>query len=312
MPIYLTLHVHGAAVNASGSLGVVTEEHGIKIIFNVLTKQELRFSSDAVFGNKTVKLAISGKGGVGKSTLAAALSLLIARQGRTVLAVDADPDANLAAALGISAAEQQAIIPIAERKQLIEERTGAKVSQYGQVFKINPEVSDIAENYAYHHDGVALLVLGAVERAGGGCACPESILLRALVSDLVLYKKDALILDMEAGVEHLGRATARGVECMLVVVEPGQRSVDCGRRVREMAGELGIKNVRAVANKVTSAADEQFIREALGELPLIGSIPYSEAFRQSDRDGHSVLDGLDEEIVRRFSHILEQLDGSAS
>ena len=174
-----------------------------------------------------LKLAISGKGGVGKSTLAAALATLLAEKGGRVLAVDADPVANLATALGIPAAAQAQIIPISQRKALIEERTGAKVKQYGQIFKINPEVSDIADTCAYRHNGVALLVLGAVKQGGGGCACPESVLLRALVQDLILHQNDALIMDMEAGVEHLGRATARGVNTLLVVVEPGQRSIDC-------------------------------------------------------------------------------------
>ena len=151
-----------------------------------------------------MKIAISGKGGVGKSTFAAALSLLLARQGRQVLAVDADPDSNLAASLGVSAADRRRIVPIARQVALIEERTGAKVSQFGQVFKINPEVSDIADTFACRHNGVALLVLGAVERGGGGCACPENVLLKALVSELVLRRNEALVMDMEAGIEHLG------------------------------------------------------------------------------------------------------------
>ena len=185
-----------------------------------------------------MKLAISGKGGVGKSTLAAALSLSLAASNHRVLAVDADPDANLAAALGIPLDNQNKIVPISEQIALIEERTGAKVKQYGQMFRLNPEVSDIADSYAVEHRGVALIVLGAIEKGGSGCACPESVLIRALVTDLVLYKNEALIMDMEAGVEHLGRATARGVDKLLVVVEPGQRSIDSARRVQRMASEI--------------------------------------------------------------------------
>jgi len=168
-----------------------------------------------------MKIEISGKGGVGKTTLAAALSLLMVQRGRKVLAVDADPDANLASALGISEEKQGTIIPISRQVALIEERTGAKVKQYGQVFKLNPEVSDIADKFAIRHSGVALLVLGAIESGGSGCACPESTLIRALVTDLVLYKDDALVMDMEAGIEHLGRGSARGVDTMIIVLEPG-------------------------------------------------------------------------------------------
>jgi CO dehydrogenase maturation factor len=254
-----------------------------------------------------MKIAISGKGGVGKSTLAAALSLLLARKGEKVLAVDADPDANLAAALGLSPDVQASIVPIAEQAALIEERTGAKVNQYGQIFKLNPEVADIAEKFATMHEGVALLVLGAVERGGGGCACPENILLKALVTDLVLYKNESLIMDMEAGVEHLGRATTRGVDTMLVVVEPGQRSVDCARKVMRLAQEIGLKSFKIVANKVSNSADEHFVRNAFPESELAGIIPFSEEFRELDRAGESVMNGISSELRKCFSEILAQL-----
>jgi CO dehydrogenase maturation factor len=254
-----------------------------------------------------MKIAVSGKGGVGKSTLAAALGLLMAKQGRKVLAVDADPDANLAAALGIPEEKQQEIVPISEQVALIEERTGAKVKQYGQVFKLNPEVSDIADNYATLHEGVALLVLGAVEQGGSGCACPENVLIRALVTDLILYKDEALVMDMEAGVEHLGRATAKSVDTMIVVVEPGQRSIDCARRVMRMAGEIGLDRIRFVANKVEEAEDEAFIRGALPGHDLLGVIPYSPVIRRNDRKGLSVLNNIDSQLLDIFKSILEKL-----
>lgn len=258
-----------------------------------------------------MKIAISGKGGVGKTTLAAALSLLIAQQGRKILAVDADPDANLASALGISEEKQRTIIPISRQVALIEERTGAKVKQYGQVFKINPEVSDIAEKYATVHNDVALLVLGAIEGGGSGCACPESTLIRALITDLVLYKDDALVMDMEAGIEHLGRGTTRGVDSIIIVLEPGQRSIDSAHRVIRMAGEIGLKNIQLVANKIYGQEDEKFIRDAFPNYDLLGVIPYSEQFRQSDRNGQSVLDNLDSELLKNFENILKKLEAKA-
>lgn len=254
-----------------------------------------------------MKIAISGKGGVGKSTFAAGLALTIAKNGGKVLALDADPDANLAAALGISHENQSKIVPISRQIELIEERTGAKVDQYGKVFKLNPEVSDVAAQYAYTHNGVSLLVLGAVKTGGGGCACPENTFIRALVTDLVLFKNETLIMDMEAGIEHLGRATAQGVDIMVVVVEPGQRSIDCATTVLRMAKEIGIKKLVYVLNKVTGKDDEDFIRQSLPGQEIIAVIPYSKSIRNADRDGVSVLDVLDEEMAAKFDDVFNKI-----
>ena len=261
-----------------------------------------------ILKTEVVKIAVSGKGGVGKSTLAAALALLMARNGKRVLAIDADPDANLAAALGIIEKDRDKIIPVAEQVALIEERTGAKVKQYGQIFKLNPEVSDIADKYATSINGVDLLVLGAIDKGGGGCACPENVLLRALVTDLVLYKDNALIMDMEPGVEHLGRATAKGVDVMLIVTEPGNRSIDSSHRILRMAKEIGLKNIRLVANKIKHPEDEEYIQGAFPGQDIISFIPYSDQILQSDRPGLSVLENLTEDMTDRFASIIDRLE----
>ena len=254
-----------------------------------------------------MKIAISGKGGVGKSTLAAAISLLLSRSGKKVLAIDADEDANLAAALGASAHHMESIIPVSEQVALIEERTGAKVKQYGQIFKLNPEVSDIAGKYATEINGVNLLVLGAVDTGGGGCACPENVLIRALVTDLIMFKDDTLVMDMEAGIEHLGRATAKGVDKMVVVVEAGQRSIDTAKKIKKLSLEIGISNILFVANKIYSPSDEQLIRAAFTHDELIGIIPFSDELRLSDRTGQSVLDNLGKDMMDRFKEILQKI-----
>jgi len=209
-----------------------------------------------------MKIAISGKGGVGKSTVAAALAMTLAGRGEKVLAFDADPDANLAAALGMP--KDAAPAPISAQIALIEERTGVKIDSYGQIFKMNPDVSDVAGRFAVNWKGVDVLTLGAVRKGGGGCACPAGAFAKALVTDLVMYKNQTLIMDMEAGVEHLGRGTARSVDVMLVVAEPGQRSVECAETVARMCGEIGIKRLGYVGNKIASPADAEYLAEALG------------------------------------------------
>jgi CO dehydrogenase maturation factor len=237
-----------------------------------------------------MKIAVSGKGGVGKSTIAAALALILAQKGQRVLALDADPDANLAAALGIPKATP--ITPISAEIALIEERTGAKVDQYGQVFKLNPEVSDVAGRLAVTHNGVDLLVLGAVQRGGAGCACPENVFIKALVNDLVLYKNETLIMDMEAGIEHLGRATATGVDVMVIVVEPGRRALDCADAVITMSKKIGLRNFVIVGNKVANDEDKRYIIDGFPDMRVTAFLPYSEGIRAADRDGVSGLNGM--------------------
>ncbi|MFQ5592124.1 MAG: AAA family ATPase [Phycisphaerae bacterium] len=254
-----------------------------------------------------LKLAISGKGGVGKSTLAAMFAHLAVADGHRVLAIDADPDANLAAALGMPEHDRRKLVPLVERTALIEQRTGAKVKQYGQVFKLNPDVSDIAEQESGCFRGIHILVLGAIERAGSGCACPESVLLRSLLMDVVLYKDDFVILDLEAGLEHLGRATAQGIDLMLVVVEPGRRAVETADTIRTMAAELGIKRCAVVGNKVTCDRDSLFLEEALAGYEYLGSLPFSETIRRADRDGLVLTDTADEELAARFRTLWEKI-----
>lgn len=255
-----------------------------------------------------MKLAISGKGGVGKSTVAGTLARLYAADGHRVLAVDADPDANLASALGLPSSLRSQIHTISTERKLIEERTGAKVRQFGQMFKINPEVSDIAENYAVRYAGVDLLVLGAVERAAGGCACPESVLLKSLVSHLVLRQGDVVILDMEAGIEHLGRGTAMGVDLMIAVVEPGQRSVETAERVRKMSSDLGIGRFGVVLNKSTDPEEDScWIAEEFGEERLLGAIPFDPRIGRADRQGLALADLGCPELLIPFQELQKNL-----
>jgi CO dehydrogenase maturation factor len=236
---------------------------------------------------QAMKLAVTGKGGVGKTTLAALVARELRDRGYTVLMVDADPDANLAAALGVP--DAAGIVPIAEMKELIEERTGAKPGAVGAFFKLNPTVNDLPAKLARVHEGIKLMVLGTVKSGGGGCICPESTMLKALLRHLFLLDRDALVLDMEAGLEHLGRGTAMGVDMMIVVVEPGQRSLETAAAIKRLAGELGIKKLGVVASKVMSDADREFLQAELKDYLFLGPMPFTPAIRDIDRQGRSLL-----------------------
>ena len=197
-----------------------------------------------------MKIAITGKGGVGKTTFAATLARMYADEGRSVLAADADPDANLGLALGFSEEELEEIVPISKMRKLVEERTGA--DEFNKLFRLNPKVDDIPDKYAKSRNGVKLLVLGTVETGGGGCVCPEHVMLKRIISHLMLRSTDVVVLDMEAGLEHLGRGTTSGMDQFIVVIEPGARSVQTYKNVKRLAADLGVSQVRVVANKVRS------------------------------------------------------------
>jgi len=227
-----------------------------------------------------MKIAISGKGGVGKTILAALLSRTFAESGFSVLAIDADPDANLAATLGFP--EPGKITPISDMKDLIEERTGVQPGKAAPFFKLNPKVDDIPEKYAVERNGIKLVVMGRVKRGGTGCYCPENALLQALVTHLLLARNEVVILDMEAGIEHLGRATAGAVERLIVVVEPGRRSIETAYTIKKMAQDIGLPNVTVVGNKIRSQSEKEFIISSLPGFEFFGFIPYDQALVEAD------------------------------
>ncbi|MBQ0135424.1 MAG: AAA family ATPase [Oscillospiraceae bacterium] len=235
-----------------------------------------------------MKLAITGKGGVGKTTLSSTLARLYADEGRTVLAADVDPDANLGLALGLTEEEVNSIIPISKMRTLVEERTGA--NDANKFFKLNPQVSDIPDKYSKDVNGVKLLVMGTVETGGSGCVCPEHVMLKSILSALVFRRDDVVVMDMEAGLEHLARGTASLVDFFIVVVEPGARSVQTYENVKRLAKDIGVSKVYVVANKVRDESDEEFIKSRIPAEDLLGFIHYNAEVIDADRKGLSPYD----------------------
>lgn len=237
-----------------------------------------------------MKIAITGKGGVGKTTFSSMLARTFADEGYRVVAVDADPDANLGLALGFPTEISESITPISEMKKLVSERTGAEAQSFGKMFKINPKVDDIPDLYCKEYNNVRLLTLGTVDSGGSGCVCPEHILLKRLCSHLILQNKDVVIMDMEAGIEHLGRGTAQGVDAFIVVVEPGERSLQTYRKVKKLGKDIGVKKVFVVGNKIRNKSDEDFVTSNLQDGELLGFIYYNQDVIDSDRASKSPYD----------------------
>lgn len=235
-----------------------------------------------------MKLAISGKGGVGKTTFSSLLIRTLNDMGKKILAIDADPDANLAAALGIADAHR--ITPIAEMKALIMERTGAKPGTMGGFFRLNPQVDDLPDALAVQKERIKLMRLGSVKKGGGGCLCPESTLLKALVMHIVLARDEVVVMDMEAGIEHLGRATASAVDKLIVVVEPGRRSIDTAAHIRKLASEIKLQQLFIVGNKVRGPKDEQFLKRHLADFEILGFLPHADELIEADLNGQSPYD----------------------
>ena len=255
-----------------------------------------------------MKVAITGKGGVGKTTLSSTLARLYADEGRTVLAADVDPDANLGLALGLTQEEVDEIVPISKMRTLLEERTGASAAN--QFYKLNPYVADIPDTFSKDINGVKLLVMGTVDLGGSGCVCPEHVMLKAVLANLTYRKNDVVIMDMEAGLEHLGRGTAMNMEQFIVVIEPGARSVQTYRNVKRLASDLGVKRVRVVANKVRDEKEEEFVRNNNPAEDLLGMIHYNLEIMDADRNGKSPYDfsptAIDE--IRKIKEILDRDD----
>jgi len=258
----------------------------------------------------SLKLAVGGKGGVGKTTITSLIARSIAALNKDtkVIAIDADPVANLAAALGID--ESKPITPVSELSDLIAERTGATPGTMGGFFTLNPKVDDIPDRFSVEKDGVKLLVMGTVQKGGSGCICPEATILKALMNHLVLARNEVVVMDMEAGIEHLGRATSGSVDALIVVVNPGKRSRVAADKIRKLGQDIGIKRIVVVGNRIRSEADKRLIQDSMPGYKILGFIPEMDEIVRSDRDGKRPFDDITQipEELKQITKKLMELD----
>lgn len=254
-----------------------------------------------------MKIAVSGKGGSGKTTLAGIIARVLGDRGKKVIAIDADPDSNLASALGIDDAFVRSVRPLASMEDFIAERTGSKKGDFGGFFQLNPRVDDIPDRFSITRDNVKLLILGTIPQGGGGCFCAENALLRSLLSHVIIERDEYVIVDLEAGLEHLGRGTTEYIDALIVLVEPGKRSFQTARQVRKLGQDIGINKVFLVGNKVSGREDEDFIRDNLKDFPFLGFLYLNEKIIEADKKGISPYD-LDERVKSEVAAILDKLE----
>ncbi|MBD3172271.1 AAA family ATPase [Candidatus Bathyarchaeota archaeon] len=257
-----------------------------------------------------MKIAIAGKGGVGKTFVAATLSRLLAQDGYRVLAVDADPNLNLAYSLGVDYEVANNITPLSDNEDLIKEKTGVSPEEaLGAMFNMTPNVNDVVDRFGVNApDDVKLLIMGTVKGGGTGCMCGANAMLRVLIQHMLIQRDEVLVMDMVAGLEHLGRGTARRMDVMLVVIEPRMKSVDTVRRILKMANDIKVETVLAVGNKVMREKDEAFIYKKMKELnvPVISMIPYDQAVADADMEGTPTIDHSPESKAVKEVKSLEQ------
>jgi CO dehydrogenase maturation factor len=240
------------------------------------------------------RIVVTGKGGVGKTTLTALLCRLFAGDGRAVLAVDEDPQQNLVFSLGHPPDKAAEVTPIAENADYIEEKVGARPGRgWGQFIALNPDISDVVDRFGVRiDDGIRVLVMGSVPQAGTGCLCPENALLTSIVRGLHLGDDDVVLLDTQAGVEHFGRAIAEGFGQTIIVTEPTFNALQVALRSAELAQELGIPVIHLAVNKSAGPQERERVAGVIGDLSRFASVtflPFDAAVIETEPDVSPLL-----------------------
>ncbi|WP_040378491.1 ATP-binding protein [Dethiobacter alkaliphilus] len=253
-----------------------------------------------------MKIAVSGKGGVGKTTFSANLIRALANRDYTVYAVDADPDVSLGATLGLPADELAELRPIIEMKAIVDERSGGE----GAFFTLNPKVDDLIDDFVVEQDKIKFLRMGSVKQGGTACYCKENSFLYAVLSSLLLDKEDMVVMDMSAGIEHLTRGTSRGVDMIIIVTEPTRVSAATAKVVQKLAKELGIRQVKILVNKVRTDKEKEFVRSQFTEDELLGMISFDDAVLENAieeesklLEGSGVMPGIDEIVEKILGEV---------
>ncbi|MCM8786128.1 MAG: AAA family ATPase [Candidatus Omnitrophica bacterium] len=251
-----------------------------------------------------MKIAISGKGGSGKTTISACLSKVYLEKGKRVILIDADPDSNLKSTLNI----KEEITPLIELKEIIAERTGTKPGERAIIFKMNPEVDDIPEKFFYKNGNLLLGIMGTVKGGGLGCMCPENAFLKAVLRNLILKRNEVVILDMPAGIEHLGRGTTEGIDWLFIITEATEKSIETTKRIEKLAKDINIKNIGVIGNKIESDKEKEFLKEKLSDMKILTFIPYFNEFKKSELEGQTPWEAVPE-ILNYIEEILNKMEG---
>ncbi|MDA3972050.1 MAG: P-loop NTPase [Desulfobulbaceae bacterium] len=249
-----------------------------------------------------MKIAIAGKGGVGKTTIMALIARQLQASGQDVLVIDADPCPHMAQTLGF--ANIESITPIADMGQLLAERAGKSAGS--PYYNINPEINDLLADFMLESDGIKLMVLGAIQTAEGGCACPEATVLKRLLTKLLLGDDQAILLDMEAGVEHLGRGTIASVDELFIVAIPSKSSMRTATKIHKMAVDTGIKDISFIGNLVEDDDDRQFMNDNLPSRP-VAFFPVSTPIRQAERRSHKLELAMDPQAAQAAEQVIAYL-----